>query len=65
MQELAVLLLNAEAHDVLYARPVVPATIERHDLAGPLSVVDVAMEVPVTSLALARRVCPSPRFAGT
>ena len=54
-QELAVLLVGAEAHHVLDAGAVVPGAVEQHDLAGRRQVGDVALEVPLRPLALGRR----------
>jgi hypothetical protein len=53
-QELAVFLLAAEAHDALDAGPVVPAAVEEHDLARGRQVLDIALEVPLAALHLAR-----------
>ena len=49
-QELRVLLLGAEAHDVLHPRPVVPTPVEQDDLAGRGQMGDVALEVPLRLL---------------
>src|SRR5204863_292177 len=53
--ELLVLLLGAEAHHALDARPVVPGAIEQDDLPGGGQVCDVALEVPLGLLPLRRR----------
>src|SRR6185295_10893085 len=50
--ELGVLLIGAESHDVLDPRPVVPASIEQHDLAGGRQVLYVALEVPLGPLSI-------------
>ena len=52
-QELFVLVLGAEAHDVLDPGAVVPAAVEQHDLPGGRQVGGVALEVPLRALALA------------
>ena len=49
-QELHVLLLGAEAHDVFHPRPVVPTPVEQDDLPGCGQVGDVALEVPLRLL---------------
>src|SRR5215216_2252614 len=49
-QELRVILLGAEAHDVLDPCPVVPTPVEEHDLPGGGQVGDVALEVPLRPL---------------
>jgi len=54
-QELGVLLLGAEAHDVLHAGAVVPAAVEQHHLPAAGSCVHVALEIPLRLLAVARR----------
>src|SRR5262249_51343626 len=54
-QELAVLVVRAEAHHVLDAGAVVPGAIEEHDLPGPGQVAYVALEVPLRALAVRRR----------
>src|SRR6202142_3599505 len=54
-QELLVLLLGAEAHDPLHAGSVVPAAVEKDDLAGGRQVDDVALEIPLSPLALGGR----------
>ncbi len=46
--------LRAEAHHPLDAGPVVPGAVEQHDLAGGRQLVDVALEVPLAALAVAR-----------
>src|SRR6185437_13282017 len=48
------LLLGAEAHDVLDAGPVVPAPVEQDDLAGGGQVLRVALEVPLGALPFGR-----------
>ena len=53
--ELLVLLLRAEAHDVLDAGAVVPAAVEQHHLAGGRQMRHVALEVPLRALPLRRR----------
>ena len=52
--ELQVLRRGAVAHHPLDAGPVVPGPVEEHDLAGRRQVLDVALEVPLGLLALAR-----------
>jgi hypothetical protein len=52
--ELLVLIGCAEAHDPLDARPVVPGSVEQHDLARGRQVVDVALEVPLGAFAVCR-----------
>src|SRR5262249_46615770 len=54
-EELFVLLVRAETHDVLDAGAVVPAAVEQHDLAGRGQVRDVALEVPLRALTVVRR----------
>src|SRR5258707_1265692 len=49
-QEVTVLLLGAEAHDVLYPCPVVPTPVEQGDLPGGGQMSDVALEVPLRPL---------------
>ena len=44
-----------KAHDALDAGAVVPTAVEQHDLARGRQVRDVALEVPLRSLALGRR----------
>src|SRR5271166_2796172 len=44
----------AEAHDALDAGAIVPGAIEEHDLAGGGQMLDVALEIPLRALALAR-----------
>src|SRR4029078_3337795 len=53
-QELAVLLLGAEAHDPLESGAVVPAAIEQHDLTLRRQLRHIALEVPLAALALRR-----------
>src|SRR4029079_11313892 len=53
-QELLVLLLGAVAHHPLDVRAVVPAAVEQDHLTGSREVLDVALEVPLGALALAR-----------
>ena len=52
--ELQVLRPAAEPHHPLDAGPVVPGPVEQHDLAGRRQVRDVALEVPLGRLPLAR-----------
>jgi hypothetical protein len=52
--ELVVLGIAAEAHHALDAGAVVPAAVEQHDLALGGQVLDVALEVPLAALDLAR-----------
>ena len=47
--------LGAEAHHALDAGAVVPAAVEQHDLAAGRQMRDVALEIPLRALALARR----------
>src|SRR6185436_19323694 len=54
LQEAAVLLLGAEAEDVLDAGPVVPAAVEDHDLAGCREVREIALDVHLALLAVRR-----------
>src|SRR3954452_9151944 len=54
-QELAVLLVGAEAHHVLDAGAVVPGAVEEDELSGRRQVRDVALEVPLRALAVRRR----------
>ena len=54
-EEMARVLLGAEAHDPLDAGAVVPAAVEDHDLAGGRQVREVALEVELRLLALGRR----------
>src|SRR5579871_1164492 len=54
VQELAVLAVTAESHDMLDACPVVPAAIEQHDFAAGGKVRDVALEIPLGLFALGR-----------
>src|SRR6185436_15546751 len=53
--EVLVLVLRAEAHDVLDAGAVVPGAVEQDHLARRRQVRDVALEVPLRALALRRR----------
>jgi hypothetical protein len=53
-EEELVLLLGAEAHDVLDTGAVVPAAVEQHDLPGRGQMLDVPLEVPLGALALGR-----------
>ena len=55
VQEAAVLVGGAEAHDPLDAGAVVPGAVEQGDLAGGRQVRDVALEVPLRQLALGGR----------
>ena len=50
-QELLVLVLGAEAHDRFDERPVVPRTIEKHDLARCGESADISLEPPLGLLA--------------
>ena len=54
MEEAAVFLSGAEAHDAFHASTVVPRAIENHDFAGGRQLFDVALEVPLTLLARVR-----------
>src|SRR5215471_511353 len=54
-EELLVLLVVAEPHHVLHSGAVVPAPVEQHDLAACRQMRDVALEIPLRALALARR----------
>ena len=49
-QELRVLLLSAEAHDVFHPCPVVPTPVEQDDLPGGGQMGNVALEVPLRPL---------------
>src|SRR5262245_12844677 len=51
-QELLVLLARAEAHNVLYTSTIIPAAIEEDDLASSRQVRNVALEIPLRTLAL-------------
>src|SRR5262245_1170995 len=51
-QELLVLLVRAEAHNVLYTSAIIPAAIEEDDLASSRQVRHVALEIPLRTLAL-------------
>src|ERR1700733_7157910 len=53
--ELLVLALGAEAHHPFDAGAVVPGSVEQHHLTSGREVLDVALEVPLASLALGRR----------
>ena len=55
LEEPLVLLVGAEAHDVLDAGAVVPAAVEDHDLAGRRKVLHVALHVHLALLAVRRR----------
>src|SRR5260370_24718550 len=48
-EELNVLVLRAEAHDVFHSCPVVPTAVEQDDLTGGGQMGDVALEVPLRS----------------
>src|SRR5262249_40275503 len=48
LEEVAMLLVSAEAHDVLNARPVIPAAVEDHDLARRRKVRDVALQIQLS-----------------
>ena len=48
------LILGAEAHDALDAGAVVPAAVEQDDFAARRQVLDVALEIPLAALHLAR-----------
>ena len=52
MQELHVFGFGAETHDALYAGAVVPASIEKNQLSGSGQMGDVALEIPLSFLAL-------------
>ena len=52
--EFEILLVAAESHDPLDARPVVPGAVEHHDLALRREVFDVALEIPLATLFLGR-----------
>src|SRR5699024_2339497 len=55
VQEAAVLLRRAEAHDALNAGAVVPGAVEDDDLARGRQLLHVALEVPLAGLARGRR----------
>ncbi len=48
--ELFVLAVRAEPHHALDASPVVPGSIEHHDLTARGKVLDIALEVPLPAL---------------
>jgi hypothetical protein len=52
VEEVLVLLVGAEAHDVLDAGAVVPAAVEQDPLAGGRELGHVALEIPLRLLAL-------------
>src|SRR5919106_1554211 len=53
--ELLHLLVAGEAHHALDARAVVPGAVEQNHLAGSRQLLDVALEVPLSPLTVARR----------
>src|SRR5208282_3242127 len=53
-QELSVFDLGAEPHHALDAGAVVPAPVEQHDLPSARQFSDVALEIPLTTLAFSR-----------
>src|SRR5262249_15559319 len=55
LEKPAVLLLRAEAHDVLDSGAVVPAPVEDHDFSRRWKVRNVALHVHLALLAVARR----------
>ena len=55
LEEVAMLLRRAEAHDVLDAGPVVPAAVEDDDLTRRREVSDIALQIQLTLLAVGRR----------
>src|SRR5262249_25419485 len=55
VQEMARLLLGAEAHHALDAGTVVPGAVEDHDLAGRRKMRHVALQVHLRLLAVGRR----------
>src|SRR5215510_2399800 len=55
MQEPAVLLLSAKAHDPLNADAVIPAAVEQDDVAAGGQVPGIALEVPLGLFPLGRR----------
>src|SRR5262249_53509999 len=55
LEETAVLLLGAEAHDMFDTGPVVPAAVEDHDFAGRRQMRDIALEIQLAFLAVGRR----------
>ena len=54
-EELLDIVLAAKAHHALDAGAVVPAPVEQHDLAAGRQMGDIALEIPLRALALARR----------
>ena len=54
-EELLDVLFGAKPHDPLDAGAVVPAAVEQHDFAAGRQMRDVALEIPLRALALARR----------
>ena len=54
IEEILRLVGRAKAHHLLDAGAVVPAAIEQHDFAARRQVLDVALEIPLRALALAR-----------
>src|SRR5674476_124549 len=46
-QELLILLLGAEPHDVLDAGAIVPAAIEQHDFTARRQLGDIALKIPL------------------
>ena len=54
-QEPLILLLRAESHDVLDARPVIPAPVEDHDLAGSRKMRNETLHVHLRLLTLGWR----------
>jgi len=55
LEETAVLVVGAEAHDVLDAGAVVQAAVEDHDLAAGWKMLDIALHVHLRLLAIGRR----------
>ncbi len=53
-KELLVLVIGAKAHHLFNPRPVVPAAIKQNNLATGWKVTDVALEIPLGALTLAR-----------
>jgi len=54
-RELTIFIVATEAHDALNTSAVVPAAIEQDDLAGRWQFRDIALEIPLPTLLLARR----------
>src|SRR6185437_3192604 len=55
VEELLDLLLGRKAHHALDTGAIVPGAVEQHDLAASRQMRDIALEIPLRALALARR----------